>query len=88
MLGDNLRLERLKRHLKQEYVAQKANIHQSTVSRFETGEADPRYSELQAVTGVIGCSIKDVCDDEPLQLKPRAKGKKKKENGRKTRKGG
>ncbi len=59
MLGDNIRMQRLMRKYKQEYVAQQAGISQSAYSRIESGETDPPWSRIVAIAKAIGCSLRD-----------------------------
>ncbi|MBK7945203.1 MAG: helix-turn-helix transcriptional regulator [Flavobacteriales bacterium] len=64
MLGKYIRIQRLLRSLKQEYVAERAGIDQSSYSRIECDESDPSWSRVKKIAKAIGCRIRDFDEDE------------------------
>jgi transcriptional regulator with XRE-family HTH domain len=64
MLGKYIRLQRLMRNLKQEHVAEKAGIDQSSYSRIERDQIDPSWSRVKKIAEGIGCRIRDFDPDE------------------------
>ncbi len=56
----NLRLVRKGARLSQECVAQKAGLSRAAYRKIETGESEPRVSNLQAIAGVLGVKIQDL----------------------------
>lgn len=64
MLGKYIRLQRLMRNLKQEHVAEKDGIDQSSYSRIEREQRDPIWSRVKKIAAGIGCRIRDFDPDE------------------------
>ncbi len=63
ILGDGIRLERLRRKWSQEYLADKAGLSQSQhVSRIESGKVDIQVTTLFSILRALGCELKDLID--------------------------
>ncbi len=60
-LGDGIRLERLRRKMSQEDLAEKAGISQyQQISRFERAEVDMRVSKLLSILEALDCKLEDL----------------------------
>lgn len=72
--GKNLRHARLKAHLDQKTLADKVNIHPMTISRYETGEREPRVTDLQKIAAALGISVAYLMGEteEPVSIESAA----------------
>ncbi len=59
-LGNKIRLERMKRDLSQEKLAELANISVRTVSDIERGITDIRYTNLLQISEAFGLSVSEL----------------------------
>lgn len=59
-LGNKIRLERMKRSISQELLAEMANISTRTVSDIERGITDIRYTNLLQISDAFGLSISEL----------------------------
>lgn len=76
--GKYLKEARLKAQLDQKALAEKVDIHPMTISRYETGEREPRISDLQKIASVLNTSVaflvgEDVSADYLLERTESAK---------------
>jgi len=63
VLGDGIRLERLRRKWSQEQLAEKANISQyQHIGRIERAEIDTRATTLFSIIRALGCRLEDIID--------------------------
>ena len=63
ILGDGIRLERLRRKWSQEYLADVAGLSQSQhVSRIESGKVDMQVTTLFAILRVLDCDLNELID--------------------------
>ncbi len=61
ILGDGIRLERLRRKWSQEYLADKAGLSQSQhVSRIEGGKVDIQVTTLFSILRALDCELSDL----------------------------
>lgn len=68
--GKHLKDARLKAQLDQKVLAKKVNIHPMTISRYETGEREPRISDLQKIAAVLNTTVAYLVGEADEQLKP------------------
>ena len=61
-LGNKIRLERLKRDISQEQLAELANISIRTVSDIERGITDIRYTNLLQISEAFKLKISELLD--------------------------
>lgn len=59
-MGDKLRTARLAAGLTQTQLAEKAGCHQKDVSRWESGNLEPKATTLKKLAQALGCSIDDI----------------------------
>jgi transcriptional regulator with XRE-family HTH domain len=59
-LGGVIRRRRVDRGLSQRDLAQRAEVNQSNVSRFEAGTFEPRLNTLTAIAEALGCTAADL----------------------------
>ncbi|CCY62046.1 putative transcription factor Cro/Ci family [Clostridium sp. CAG:967] len=63
ILGDNIRIERLRKKWSQEYLADIAGLSQSQhVSRIESGKVDIQATTLFAILRALNCKLEDLID--------------------------
>lgn len=63
ILGDGIRLERLRKKWSQEYLAEVAGLSQSQhVSRIEAGKVDLQTTTLFSILRALDCELKDLID--------------------------
>ena len=63
VLGDGIRLERLRRKWSQERLAEKAGLSQSQhISRIESGLVDIQVSTLFSIIRALDCKLEDLID--------------------------
>ena len=63
ILGDGIRLERLRRKWSQEYLADVVGLSQSQhVSRIESGKVDMQVTTLFAILRALDCDLNELID--------------------------
>lgn len=63
LLGDNIRIERVKRKLTQEQLAEMCgSMSGQHLGRIEKGEIDIRVTTLFSILRALGCELKDLID--------------------------
>ncbi len=63
LLGDNIRIERAKRKLTQEQLAEMCgSMSGQHLGRIEKGEIDIRVTTLFSILRALGCELKDLID--------------------------
>ncbi len=63
VLGDSIRLERLRRKWSQEGLADRAGLSQSQhISRIEKGKVDMQITTLFAILRALDCKLEDLID--------------------------
>lgn len=61
---NNIKFLREKNNLTQESISKIFGISQSTVAKWETGEAMPRSDKLPKLAEILNCRIEDLFKDE------------------------
>lgn len=61
---NKIKLFREQLNLRQEDIANKLNVGQSTVSMWENGEAKPRVDTLIQLSKIFNCSLDDLVETE------------------------
>ncbi|MBP3821367.1 helix-turn-helix transcriptional regulator [bacterium] len=61
-LGNKIRLERIKRDMSQEKLAELANVSIRTISDIERGFTDIRYTNLLQISGAFNITIFSMLD--------------------------
>lgn len=51
---------REQRNLSQAEVARRLDISQQAISKWESGEADPRSDKLLSLASILGCRVEDL----------------------------
>ena len=69
-LGRSLRVWRSVRRLKQQAVAQLMGVSQTTVSRWESGQAAPTLDEQQRLRALMAARLDSAADSAPGQGLP------------------
>lgn len=57
---NRIRQYREQRKLSQAYVAEKLDITQQAIAKWETGESLPRADKLPQLAAILGCSIDEL----------------------------
>lgn len=60
--GKNLKRYRLEQGLTQENLAEKINMHQTTVAKFETGKVNPSLKTIYIITRALNIKLTDIFD--------------------------
>jgi transcriptional regulator with XRE-family HTH domain len=55
-LGENIRRERIARQLTQEQLAEKLDLHPTSVQKLEYGELNPNATTLARIQAVLQCA--------------------------------
>jgi transcriptional regulator with XRE-family HTH domain len=63
MRPDRLRYERRRRFMTQEELAEAAGFTPSTISRIESGNAEPRLSTIKRLAAALGIDPADLIED-------------------------
>lgn len=61
---NNLKYYREQKNLSQMAVAEKLNISQQAIAKWETNEAMPRADKLPQLAQILGCKIDDLFEGE------------------------
>lgn len=61
---DNLKFLRDKMGLTQESLADKMNVSQQSVAKWETGQAMPRADKLPELARILGCDVSELFKKE------------------------
>lgn len=59
-IGQNFRLERLKRHLSQEQFAEYANVHVNYIGKIERGEQNLTIKKLVEIANSINAPLNEI----------------------------
>lgn len=59
-LGMKIRIERIKRNLSQEELAEMANLSRPTIGAIERGENSPSVDTVQAIADAFGLTIQEM----------------------------
>ena len=65
-IGLKIKLERVKRNLTQEELAEMANISRPTVGSIERGEQSPSFDTLEAIANAFGITVQELCNFDNL----------------------
>lgn len=63
MIGDNIRLYRIKKGLTQEALALEIGITQGAVWQWENGRSTPATSKLKEIASCLSCTVDDLLKD-------------------------
>lgn len=61
-IGLKIKLERVKRELTQEQLADMANISRPTVGSIERGEQSPSFDTMEAIATAFGMTVQELCN--------------------------
>lgn len=65
-IGLKIKLERVKRNLTQEQVAEMANISRPTVGSIERGEQSPSFDTMEAIANAFDMTVQELCNFDNL----------------------
>ncbi len=65
-IGLKIKLERVKRELTQEQLAEKADISRPTVGSIERGEQSPSFDTMEAIAKAFDMSVQELCNFDNL----------------------
>lgn len=65
-IGLKIKLERVKRNLTQEELAEMANISRPTVGSIERGEQSPSFDTMEAIANAFGITVQELCNFDNL----------------------
>ena len=61
-IGLKIKLERVKRNLTQEQVAEMANVSRPTIGSIERGEQSPSFDTMEAIATAFGITVQELCN--------------------------
>lgn len=64
-MKNNIKRLRLKLGVSQVALAEKINVSQQCITKWETGEAMPRADKLVPLARELGCTVDDLLHDTP-----------------------
>lgn len=59
----NLRKIRLKNNLTQKQLSEKINVDRTTISKWESGENNPRMNMILKLAKILNCNISELFDE-------------------------
>ena len=65
-IGLKIKLERVKRSLSQEQLAELAELRRPTVATIERGQKSPTFNTLEAIAAAFGMSVQELCNFDNL----------------------
>ena len=66
LIGKRIRIERIKREIAQEELAEKADIHRTTMSKVERGIGYPAMDTLVKIANALDINIEDLLSDTSI----------------------
>ena len=61
-----IKLERVKRNISQEKLAELANLSRPTIGAIERGQKSPTFNTLEAIAGSFGINVQEICNFDNL----------------------
>ncbi|CDE89230.1 TPA: XRE family transcriptional regulator [Candidatus Gastranaerophilales bacterium HUM_20] len=65
-IGLKIKLERVKRSLSQEQLAELADLSRPTIGAIERGQKSPTFITLEAIAAAFGMSVQELCNFDNL----------------------
>lgn len=65
-IGLKIKLERVKRNISQEQLAELANLSRPTIGAIERGQKSPTFNTLEAIAGAFGITVQELCNFDNL----------------------
>ncbi len=65
-IGLKIKLERVKRSLSQEQLAELAELSRPTIGAIERGQKSPTFNTLEAIAAAFGMSVQELCNFDNL----------------------
>ncbi len=65
-IGLKIKIERVKRNISQERLAELANLSRPTIGAIERGQKSPTFNTLEAIAGAFGITVQELCNFDNL----------------------
>lgn len=65
-IGLKIKLERVKRGLSQEQLAELADLSRPTIGAIERGERSPSFDSVEAIAEAFGMPVQELCNFDKL----------------------
>lgn len=65
-IGLKIKLERVKRNISQEKLAELANLSRPTIGAIERGQKSPTFNTLESIAGAFGITVQELCNFDNL----------------------
>lgn len=65
-IGLKIKLERVKRGLSQEQLAELADLSRPTIGAIERGERSPSFDSVEAIAEAFGMPVQELCNFDNL----------------------
>lgn len=66
MIGLKIKIERVKRGLSQEQLAELADLSRPTIGAIERGERSPSFDSVEAIAEAFGMPVQELCNFDNL----------------------
>ncbi len=66
MIGLKIKIERVKRGLSQEQLAELADLSRPTIGAIERGERSPSFDSVEAIAEAFGMPVQELCNFDKL----------------------
>lgn len=60
MIGEAIHQMRKRQGLTLDFLAEKSGVHQTTLSRYERGQREPRLKAVQSIADALGVTVEDI----------------------------
>lgn len=63
-IGERIKRIRIEKHMTQEAAAERAGVTAASLSRWENGERDPRFGDVEKVAGELGVTVEELTREQ------------------------
>mgnify|MGYP000129873506 CR=1 FL=1 len=65
-IGLKIKIERVKRNISQERLAELANLSRPTIGAIERGQKSPTFNTLESIAEAFGITVQELCNFDNL----------------------
>ena len=65
-IGLKIKIERVKRNISQERLAELANLSRPTIGAIERGQKSPTFNTLESIAEAFGITVQELCNSDNL----------------------
>ena len=63
-IGERIKRIRIEKHMTQEAAAERAGVTAASLSRWENGERDPKFGDVEKVAGALGVTVEELTREQ------------------------